>query len=766
MVEVRSALRLMGTTRLLEGNVRNKAWRARIALRACIGFAALLCCLTSASAASAASAFPLKAVRYARISRACSAPKPGDAACFALVRVPASAAAAGEPGVRSYRAAAGALESGPAGGLTPAELASAYGYSSAAGGSGQTIAIVDAYDDPSIESDLATFDSQYGIAACTKANGCFTKVSQTGSTVLLPPADTSGWSVEISLDVEVAHSTCPNCKILLVEAKTPAFQNLATAVNEAVALGATEVSNSYGGPESPLGPTEEEAYSHSGVVIAAATGDNGYYDWIEADEGKRLSELPERPNMPAAIPSVVAVGGTTLDLDSAGRREDETVWNGDGAFDESYLEYGLAEGATGGGCSTLFTAEPWQQDAPGFAASGCGSKRLAADVSADANPYTGFDIYDSYECGEACKRFKGGRDWLTIGGTSLSTPLISSLYALAGGSGGVSYPSLTLYGHLGESADLYDVTEGSNGFCDDGGLPCGADEFYGVNVDCEGTKACNAGPGFDGPSGVGTPNSLGLFKPQLPTAAIASPSSLVSGVPASFNGAGSSDPYPSGTISNYSWSWGDGTPDGTGVAPTHTYAAPGEYAVTLTVTDAYGVTSGAVTRSVDVGRSQAEIQAEESALNKKHEEALAAAKSVANQGVSAFENRIPDAQLAGTSLQVSASGAVTVKISCPAGESSCTGTITLRTLSAVIAANGHAAKHKPTVLTLATASFSVAGGAARAVTLHLSEKARVLLARVHTLRARATLLAHDPQDASHTTTTIVTLRAAKLRHKG
>ena len=212
------------------------------------------------------------------------------------------------------------------------------------------------------------------------------------------------------------------------------------------------------------------------------------------------------------------------------------MWDGDGPFNESYFEYGLAEGATGGGCSTLFTAEPWQQYAPGFAATGCGGKRLAADVSADANPYTGFDIYDSYECGEACKKLKAGRDWLTIGGTSLSTPLISSLYALAGGSGGVSYPSLTLYGHLGDASDLYDVTEGGNGFCDDGGLACGADEHYGVNIDCEGTPACNAGPGFDGPSGVGTPNSLGLFEPLFPSAQITPPGTPKAGLAASFSG--------------------------------------------------------------------------------------------------------------------------------------------------------------------------------------------------------------------------------------
>jgi PKD repeat protein len=846
--------------------VRIKALRERgIWLQACAVLVVLLICLAGATLASAASTFPLRVTRYAKVSRACLAPKPGHAACFALVREPVSSAAAGEAGVTPYTIGDGALESGPDGGLTPAELASAYGYSPAAGGSGQTIAIVDAYDDPSIASDLAVFDADYGIAACTKANGCLTKVSQTGSTTSLPPADTSGWSVEISLDVEVAHSACPKCKILLVEAKTASFQNLATAVNEAVALGATEVSNSYGGPESELGTTEREAYSHAGVVIAAATGDDGYYDWTEANAGVLP---PERPNMPASIPSVVAVGGTTLELDSAGKRSDETVWNGNGPLNESFFEYGLAEGASGGGCSTLFTAEPWQQDAQGFAATACGNKRLAADVSADANPYTGFDIYDSYECGEACKKLRGGRDWLTIGGTSLSTPLISSLYALAGGSDGVDYPSLTVYGHLGESADLYDVTEGSNGFCDDGGLACGANDFYGLDVDCEGTTACNAGPGVDGPSGVGTPNSLNLFKPLLPSAAITPPSAAKVGLATSFSGLSSSDPYPGGTISSYSWSWGDGTSSGAGAEATHTYSVPGEYTVTLTVTDSYGLksTPAMVVVKVDartakeLEEEEAKKRAEEEAAKKKHEkeeeakkraeeeaakkkhekeeaakkkaeeeaaavkeaeeeaaavrkageeavvkeaEEEAAAKKKAGEqaaankkaeeevaakqkaeeeavaksstnggslGVSGFHSSapppVPDAELAGTLLQVSASGTVTLKISCPAGESSCAGTVTLRTLGAVIAADGYTAKRKPAVVTLATGSFSLAGGAVRSVTLHLTEKARVLLARSRTLRARAMLLAHDPQDASHTTNTLITLRAPKPRHKG
>ena len=582
----------------------------------------------------------------------------------------------------------------------------------------------------------------------------------------LPEDDTTGWSVETSLDVEMAHSTCPNCKILLVEAQNEGLEDLATAVGEAVALGATEVSNSYGGPEASISAALEGDYRHPGVVIAAATGDDGYYDWAAANEGVPLSELPQRPSMPASLNSVVSVGGTTLELNSAGKRESETVWNGDGPFNESYFVYGLAEGATGGGCSRLFTAQPWQQNVPGFARTGCGSRRLAADVSAVANPYTGFDIYDSYDCGIECELFGAGEGWLTIGGTSVSTPLISSLYALAGGSNGASYPSLALYGHLGDAADLYDVTEGGNGFCDDDGLACGADAYYGVDIDCEGTTACNAAPGFDGPSGVGTPNGLGLFEPAVPAAVITPPGSLAAGAPAGFSGGASSDPYPGGSIGSYSWSWGDGTPSSGGSAPTHTYAVPGVYTVTLSVTDAYGITSAPVTRSVTVGPSAAEIAAEEAAANKRREEAAKAGAL----GVGGFQAHaaapVPDAKLLSTSLHVSPTGSVTLRISCPAGETSCNGTVTLRTIAAVIAADGRVAKTKASVLTLASGSFTVPGGAVRTVTLHLSAKARALLARVHTLRSRATLLAHDLQGASHTTQALVTLSALRAYRKG
>ncbi len=220
----------------------------RAAPRVCAFLAVLLGSLVAASAASATSTRAPERTGYAKIGRVCPAPQPGDATCLALARVPVPSADAGEPGVSSYTTTA-AAEPALSSGLTPKALATAYGYSPEAGGSGQTIALVDAYDDPKIESDLATFDEHYGIAACTKANGCFTKVSQSGSATQLPRPDETGWSVEIALDVEMAHSVCPNCKILLVEAESEEFEDLAVAEDEAVNLGATEVSNSYGGPE-------------------------------------------------------------------------------------------------------------------------------------------------------------------------------------------------------------------------------------------------------------------------------------------------------------------------------------------------------------------------------------------------------------------------------------------------------------------------------------------------------------------------------------
>ena len=480
------------------------------------GLAVLLCgllglaVLAGAAGAAARGSTAAPQTRYAKVRRVCRAPGQGRAGCLALKL---KAARAGTPGALPYVVAAGARSKGPAGGLTPADIASAYSFSPTASGSGQTVAIVDAYDDPRIEKDLATFDSNYGLPSCTAENGCFRKVGQTGSPSSLPPADTSGWSIEISLDVEMAHSACQSCKILLVEANSEDNADLAAAVNEAVALGADEISNSYGSPESEEeGATYAHDYDHPGVVITASSGDEGYFDWDDVEE---LEPAPGQPDGPASYPTVVSVGGTSLKLSGKGVRKSETVWNDSGPpSSNGSFKHIKQFSAGGGGCSALFTAPAWQQQAAGWAATGCGTHRLAADVSAVADPYTGFDIYSSYRYEQFAET-----GWITIGGTSVSSPLISAMFALAGGSHGVSYPAQTLYQHLGDSADLFDVTQGGNGYCDgESDAQCGepaVNEELG-DVDCLETTACDAAPGFDGPSGVGAPIGLAALGGPAP----------------------------------------------------------------------------------------------------------------------------------------------------------------------------------------------------------------------------------------------------------
>jgi hypothetical protein len=548
-------------------------------------------------AASAPPTAPAPGTRYAKVHQVCPAPEPGDARCFALSLIPTAPSA---PGVSAYQLAGGASSAGPAGGLTPADLASAYHYSTSAGGTGQTVAIVDAYDDPNIEKDLGTFDSQYGLSPCTTANGCFEKVSQTGSTKLLPAADQVGWSVEMSLDVETVHSVCPACKVLVVEADTETLANLAVAVNEAVSLGATEVSNSYGALEAQMGATEQSAYSHAGVVIAASSGDTGYLDW---DDIFRVLEAPEMPNAPASLPSVVAVGGTSLELKANGTRKRETVWNDNGSPSGTGFKQFSASGS---GCSALFTAPSWQQSAPGWASAGCGTGRLDNDIAAVADPYTGFDIYDSYLYEPS---FKTG--WLTVGGTSLSAPLVSALYGLAGGGHGVSDPAATLYAHLGQGASLYDVSAGGDGYCDgEAPGPCGEpaiNEEFG-DIDCQGTTSCDAAPGFDGPSGVGAPNGLGAFgaTPQSKPTVVTGVASSVTAASALLNAtvdpngaAVSACTFEYGRTTAYGHSAPCSSPPGSGTSPVAVSAAitglskKARYRFRISATNPSGTSDGA-----------------------------------------------------------------------------------------------------------------------------------------------------------------------------
>ncbi len=568
--------------------------QARIAVIAVVAISVIL----GGSAVRAWASTPISepATFYAKVRQVCPPPKPGDATCFSLALVPAAANTAG---AMPFQVGAGALSSGPAGGLAPSDLASAYGYLPSVGGAEQTVAIVDAYDDPNIEKDLATFDSQYGLPSCTRANGCFRKVNQTGSKTPLPQADTLGWSLEIALDVETVHSVCESCKILLVEADSESLANLATAVNEAVNLGANEVSNSYGAPEDQMGEAEQAAYNHPGVVITASAGDAGYLNW---DYVAAFLKAPGMPNAPASLPTVVAVGGTSLKLKANGTRKSESVWNDSGR--PSRKEFKRFS-ATGGGCSTLFTAPAWQQSAPGWASTMCGTDRLDNDISADADPYTGFDIYDSYVYEP---EFAPG--WLTVGGTSLSTPLISALYGLSRGSHGVSYPATTLYTHLGEASALYDVTTRGNGYCD-GEEPtaCGEpaiNEEFG-NIDCEGTSSCNAVPGLDGPSGVGAPNGLGAFngpsqtQPTVITKAASSVTSHSAVLNATVNPDGepvSACTFEYGPTSSYGHNAPCATLPGSGtnrvaVSTTITgLASKKTYSFRITATNPYGTSTG------------------------------------------------------------------------------------------------------------------------------------------------------------------------------
>ena len=466
------------------------AWMAATALAA-------LGAWLAAPAAAATVSRPLPADEYGA-RPLCGPPSPGHAACFSLELVPQTAAARARAtplGVTLHHAVEPHSAADGAYGLRPQDLHDAYGLPSAAPAP-QTIAIVDAYDDPTAEADLAAYDAEFGLPACTHANGCFTKVNQHGSEGSLPVYN-SGWAGEIALDLEAAHAVCQtNCRILLVEAENSYTSNLEAAVETAVAMGATEVSNSYGGPEPGV---EGVAYDHPGVAIAASTGDDGYLNWSSSTAG-----FPGHPNFPASSPDVVAVGGTRLSV-SGGARSAERVWN-----DGSTL--GGGHGAGGGGCSEHPTAPEWQQDIAGWAQVGCGTKRAAADVAADADPYTGIAVY------------RNG-SWSTVGGTSLSSPIVAATYGLAGGTGGLAYPAQSLYGHLG-SAALFDVTEGSNGEC--------TKAFDGVNhtagctteeeeEDCAKQLICRAASGYDGPTGVGTPEGLAAFAPPQPVVTDVSP---------------------------------------------------------------------------------------------------------------------------------------------------------------------------------------------------------------------------------------------------
>lgn len=335
---------------------------------------------------------------------------------------------------------------GPSG-YGPNQFRKAYNLTEPTSSASQIIAIVIAYDHPYILQNLNTYSQTFGIPTLPKCSvaikdspvPCFQKVDQNGGTSY--PAVNQSWALETALDVEVTHAICQKCKILLVEANAASYYDLMPAINKAVELGATVISNSYGSDEFSSQNQFDSNLNHPGVAITFSSGDGGF-----------------RTSFPASSHFVTSVGGTTLLLNPDNSYQSETAWSGSGS-----------------GCS-LYDAKPaWQKD------SLC-SNRMVADVAADADPSTGAAIYSSV-------RYNGRKGWFQIGGTSLSSPLVAGVYALAGGSQAQrnSTPYLN-----GNSSNLHDVTLGSNG-------------------SCGGTYFCTSGPAFDGPTGLGSPNGLGAF---------------------------------------------------------------------------------------------------------------------------------------------------------------------------------------------------------------------------------------------------------------
>lgn len=434
--------------------------------------AALAIPLAVAGAGDAAAAPSPTGIAH-RAAHVCATPAAGHAACESLVLVDRN----GRPHKTSTPIAYG-----------PSDLQGAYNLTNAAAApESGTVAIVDAYDDPNAATDLAMYRSQYHL---TSSSFTFTKVNQAGMQGPYPSAD-AGWAQEISLDLDMVSAICPNCQILLVEANSNSSSDLAAAVDTAAAqTGVVAISNSYGSSETATDSAYASAYAQRpGIAITASSGDSGY--GVET---------------PAAFPDVTAVGGTTLTQTTTGGAWSETAWSG-----------------AGSGCSQYVSQPAWQATALGSTkVHQCGN-RVVADVSAVADPNTGVAVYDTYG--------QGGGGWLVFGGTSVASPIIASVYALAGGEPAGAIGAQSAYS---APAALNDITSGSNGSCPattTGSTSTASGPAHGHaaaaaspakgrpspgsggggGTTAPNTYLCQAGTGYDGPTGLGTPNGTGAF---------------------------------------------------------------------------------------------------------------------------------------------------------------------------------------------------------------------------------------------------------------
>ena len=294
-------------------------------------------------------------------------------------------------------------------GYAPADLQAAYGTTGQAG-SGKTIVIVDAYGYPNAEADLAVYRAQYGLPACTTANGCFIKRDQRGGTAY--PRYDNGWAQEQALDLDMVSAMCPGCKIMLVQADSATLANLGAAVNWAATQpGVIAISNSYGGGDAGTG-SYASYYNHPGIAVTVSTGDSGY-----------------GAAFPATAPGAIAVGGTNLKRASNARGWAEVAWTSGGS-----------------GCSSVQAKPAWQTDPL------C-AFRMEADISAVADPATGVAVYGPAR--------RGSSAWLVFGGTSASAPIIAGMYGVKGT--GPANAASAIY--ASPAGNFNDITSGSNGSC-------------------------------------------------------------------------------------------------------------------------------------------------------------------------------------------------------------------------------------------------------------------------------------------------------------